>query len=223
MISSPFYTPERINNSKTNVSLPLQVFKEVACSVTTPIVLDGVFFSKSNDGRLACYLESTGDVKWISQTEKLLTSSPLKCEDKLYVIDYENEDVLILDCRNGRQLDNLRECDTTDWIAKKKNIYLNITDSRHEYRKQLYCRDGDTYKTKWIYKGFQFDSYAASDNYIVLKDRNGNNPDFQKDRFLYKASGILSVPIGTLLLTFDRYLIWSELAYLSYFSLLPKR
>jgi len=173
MISSPFYSPERINYSKSSVSPPLQIFKQVASSVTTPIVLDGVFFSKSDFGRLTCYLEITGEVKWTSQTEKILTSSPLKCADKLYVIDYENEDVLTLDVRNGRQLENLGECDTTDWLVKKKNIYLNVTDRGHEYRKQLYCREGDTYKTNWVYRGFQFDSYAASEDYIVLKDRDG--------------------------------------------------
>ncbi len=174
MIYCALYTSERMNPIVSVADLPLKLFKEIDVSVPTPTVYDGFFYSKSDDGRLACYDEKTGRVVWISQTEKVLTTSPLKFKNKLYVIDYDNENTIAIDAHTGQFLESFGEADSSGWVLKGSNIYGKDFCRDDDFPCQLVCQSIDSHECLWKYKGLQFDHYAASDDYILLKDKKGS-------------------------------------------------
>lgn len=174
MIYCTQYTPSRINVSVSEVSTPLTPFKEMDVSVPCPVVYDGSFYCSSSDYRLACYNEKSGELIWVSQTEELLTTSPFKVGDQLFVVSFDDENVITIDANNGKQLNDFGNVSGFDWLLQGTNIYLKTFLKEDDFKRQFVCRNSENYKVKWIYKGLQFDFFASSDDYILLKDGKGN-------------------------------------------------
>lgn len=174
MIYCRHYSPSRINSSFGEASTPLAIFMEVNVSVPTPVVYGGKLYCKSDDCRLACYDEKSGKLLWVSKTGEVLTSSPFQVGDELFVIDFDDENVITIDVNDGRQLKNYGDVGSSDWLFQEPNIYLRRFFKNDEFKRQFFCIDPDGFVTKWVYKGFQFNYYAVSNCYILMKNDCGN-------------------------------------------------
>lgn len=173
MIYCPCYTSERINSLPSLVVSPIKLFKEVVKGSPNPVVYDGCFFGKSEGYKLVCYNEANGDALWVGETKELITGSPLKVDGKLFLIDGDS-DVVAVSFNEGKFLSNFGSSSVTQWASKGEDLFISIFEEDNEFKKKIHCRDSEKFQVKWVYKGLQFDYFAVSDGYVLLKDNRGN-------------------------------------------------
>ena len=168
------YAPERLNLHHELINLPLKVFLEIGFTVPNPVVSNGIFFSKDEDHYLVAYNEVDGSILWKSEVNDLWISLPLIIGNKILERDLYTESGVILSSKDGSVIKNLDRIRGAQWVYKNGSIYLWIYDEGDAAQIKLCCFDASEYTSNWTYAGFQFDYYAVSNDYILLKDDHGN-------------------------------------------------
>lgn len=185
------YDPGTVRALDRRTGKPLWTLKTGGEVEASPVVVDGIVYATSQDGRLYAIYETTGRVKWAFRTSAAIKDSPSVANGLVYFGNYAAE-VYALDAKTGK----VRWRRTFGGVLGDR-IYSSVpvrggTAWFATVRGDIYAVNARTGATRWheSIPGYVYSTPAISGNRLFIGNYPGNLHAFdaRTGRRLWKQS-----------------------------------